>query len=47
VLKLEISYRGLVVIGLALLTLWAAREVWPVILLFLVASSSWRRSSRM
>lgn len=36
-LKLEISYRGLVVIGLALLTIWAAREVWPVILLFLVS----------
>jgi predicted PurR-regulated permease PerM len=37
VLKLEISYRGLVIIALALLALWVAREVWPVILLFLVA----------
>ncbi len=36
-LKLEISYRGMLLLGLALLTLWTAREIWPVILLFLVA----------
>lgn len=36
-LKLEISYRGMLFIGLALLTIWIAREIWPVILLFLVA----------
>jgi predicted PurR-regulated permease PerM len=37
VLKFEVSYRGLVLIGLALLTLWAMRELWPVILLLIVA----------
>jgi predicted PurR-regulated permease PerM len=37
VLKLELSYRGLLLIGLALLALWILRELWTVILLLLVA----------
>jgi predicted PurR-regulated permease PerM len=33
VIRLEVSYRGIILIGLALLTLWALTELWPVILL--------------
>ena len=36
-LKLELSYRGLVVIGLAALSLWALLELWPVVLLILTS----------
>ncbi|HWO74109.1 MAG TPA: AI-2E family transporter [Dehalococcoidia bacterium] len=36
-LKIEISARGVVVIALALLALWALIELWPVILLLLVS----------
>ncbi len=36
-LKLELSYRGMLFIGLALLTLWTVRELWGVILLLVVA----------
>lgn len=32
-IRLEVSYRGLILIGLALLSLWALTELWPVILL--------------
>jgi predicted PurR-regulated permease PerM len=37
VLKVEVSYRGLVVVGLALLSLWALVRLWPVILLVVTA----------
>jgi predicted PurR-regulated permease PerM len=37
VLKIEVSTRGIMLIGLMLLALWAVRELWPVILLVLVA----------
>lgn len=37
VFRLEISYRGLVTLGLALLTLWAIVQVWGVLLLVIVA----------
>jgi predicted PurR-regulated permease PerM len=36
-LKIEVSLRGILVIGLMLLMLWAARELWPVILLVLIS----------
>ncbi|HEU0074515.1 MAG TPA: AI-2E family transporter [Dehalococcoidia bacterium] len=36
-LKLEVSYRGILLIGLLLLALWAVKELWPVILLVLVS----------
>ncbi len=36
-LKVELSYRGLVVVGLAILSLWALIRVWPVVLLVLTA----------
>lgn len=36
-LKLEISYRGLLVAALALLSLWALVQLWPVILLVITA----------
>ena len=36
-LKLELSYRGMLFIGLAILALWAVRELWTVILLGVVA----------
>lgn len=36
-LKLEISYRGMLLIILAVLGLWAAKELWSVILLVLIA----------
>ena len=36
-LKLEVSVRGILLIGLLLLGLWAAMELWPVILLVLVS----------
>jgi predicted PurR-regulated permease PerM len=37
VLKFEVSFRGIMLIGLMLLALWAMRELWPVILLVLVS----------
>jgi predicted PurR-regulated permease PerM len=37
VLKLEVSYRGLVVVGLALFSLWALLRLWPVVLLIITA----------
>lgn len=37
VLKLEVSLRGILLIGLLLLCLWAVTELWPVILLILVS----------
>jgi predicted PurR-regulated permease PerM len=37
VLKLEVSVRGILLIGLLLLGLWAVTELWPVILLVLVS----------
>jgi len=37
VLKFEVSTRGILLIGLMLLGLWAVRELWPVILLVLVS----------
>lgn len=36
-LKLEVSYRGLLIVGMALVALWAARELRTVILLLLIA----------
>lgn len=36
-LKLEVSYRGLILIGLALLSLWALLQLWPIILLIITA----------
>ena len=36
-LKLEVSYRGLIAIGLVLLSLWALVRLWPVILLVITA----------
>jgi len=36
-LKLEISYRGILIIALALIAAWAIVELWPVILIVLVA----------
>jgi predicted PurR-regulated permease PerM len=36
-LKLEVSYRGIVLIGLALLSIWALTELWPVIILVLTS----------
>src|SRR6266487_2005935 len=37
VLKLEISYRGMIVIGAALVSLWLLSRLWPVILLVVTA----------
>jgi predicted PurR-regulated permease PerM len=37
VLKIEVSTRGILLIGLLLLGLWALTELWPVILLVLVS----------
>jgi predicted PurR-regulated permease PerM len=37
VIRLEVSYRGIILIGLGLLTLWALTELWPVILLVLTS----------
>lgn len=36
-LKVEVSYRGLVALGAALLTLWALVRLWPVLLLVVTA----------
>jgi predicted PurR-regulated permease PerM len=36
-LKVELSYRGLIVVGLAILSLWALVRVWQVVLLMLTA----------
>lgn len=36
-IRIEVSYRGLVAIGAALLTLWALVRLWPVFLLVLTA----------
>lgn len=36
-LKVEVSYRGLIVVGLAVLSLWALFELWPVVLLVITA----------
>src|SRR3989304_5868622 len=36
-LKIEISYRGILVIALALLAAWAAIQLWSVILIVLIA----------
>ena len=36
-LKIEVSFRGLIVAGLALLSLWALFELWPVVLLVITA----------
>ncbi len=35
--KVEVSYRGLVAIGLALITLWALLRLWPVVLVTITA----------
>ncbi len=35
--KLEVSYRGLVALGLALITLWALLRLWPVVLVMITA----------
>lgn len=35
--KVEVSYRGLVVVGLALITLWALLLLWPVVLLVITS----------
>ena len=35
--KVEVSYRGLVVVGLALITLWALLRVWPVVLVVITS----------
>lgn len=35
--KVEISYRGLVAVGLALLTLWALLRLWPVVLVVITS----------
>jgi predicted PurR-regulated permease PerM len=37
VLKLEISYRGMLLLGLAALSAWALIEVWPVVILIVTA----------
>jgi predicted PurR-regulated permease PerM len=37
VLKVEVSYRGLVVVGLALLSIWTLVRLWPVVLLVVTA----------
>jgi len=37
VLKVELSYRGLVAIGLAALSIWALLRLWPVVLLVITA----------
>lgn len=36
-LKVEVSYRGLIVVGLAVLSLWALVQLWPVVLLVITA----------
>jgi predicted PurR-regulated permease PerM len=36
-LKIEVSVRGIIFLALALLALWAFRELWPVILLVLIS----------
>ena len=36
-LKIEVSYRGLLAIGLALLTLWAMVRLWQVFILVITA----------
>jgi len=36
-LKIEVSYRGLLVAGLAVLTLWATVRLWPVLILVITA----------
>lgn len=36
-LKIEISYRGMLLLGLAALSIWALIEVWPVVLLVITA----------
>ena len=36
-LKVELSYRGLIVVGLAILSLWALVRVWQVVLLLITA----------
>jgi predicted PurR-regulated permease PerM len=36
-IRLEVSYRGLVLIGLAALSIWALFELWPVILLVIAS----------
>ncbi|MEO6397206.1 MAG: AI-2E family transporter [Tepidiformaceae bacterium] len=36
-LKVEVSYRGLIVVGLAVLSLWALVQLWPVLLLVITA----------
>jgi len=36
-LKIELSYRGMMVIGLALLSLWALLQLWPVLLLVITS----------
>ncbi len=36
-IRLEVSYRGIILVGLALLSLWALTELWPVIILVLTA----------
>lgn len=35
--KVEVSYRGLIVVGLALITLWALLRLWPVLLLVITS----------
>ena len=36
-LKIELSYRGMMIIGLALLSLWAVLKLWPVLLLVITS----------
>ena len=36
-LKVEVSYRGLIVVGLAVLSLWTLVQLWPVVLLVITA----------
>jgi predicted PurR-regulated permease PerM len=36
-LKLEVSYKGIIAIGLGLLSLWALTQVWPVVILVLTS----------
>ena len=36
-LKFEVSYRGLIVVGLAVLSLWALVQLWPVVILVITA----------
>jgi len=36
-LKVEVSYRGLIVVGLAILSLWALVQLWPLMLLVITA----------